>query len=90
MKVDSVQFETMADSPAPEWTIRVTAKGSGFDSRAALLRASVGGVVIEGLIPSGDGTSFSGYLREAPPMGAPLVVGFHEAMDTGLTFQGTT
>ena len=90
MKVDSVRFETMADSPAPEWTIRVMAKGSGFDSRGALLRASVGGVVIEGLIPSGDGTSFSGYLREAPPLGSPLVVSLDEPVNTGLTFEGTT
>ena len=90
MKVDSVTFEVLADSPAPEWTIRVTALGSGFDSRAVTLRATVGGVAIEGLNASADGTSFSGYLREAPPMGAPLVVGFHESVDTGLTFQGTT
>jgi len=90
MTVDSVKFEILADSPAPEWTIRVSAQGTGFDARAALFRGSVGDQPIEGLITSDDGTAFSGYLRAAPPMGAPLFVGHHESIDTGLTFQGTT
>lgn len=90
MTVDGVKFEAAADAPAPEWTIRVTVTGSGFEARAALLRATVGGAAVEGIIPSPDGKTFVGWLRSAPPLGAPLVVGSLSSIDTGLTFEGTT
>jgi hypothetical protein len=54
----------LADSPAPVWTIKVSAKGSGFDARAALLRAKVGDLAIEGIT-----TVATAPRSAAPPAG---------------------
>jgi hypothetical protein len=88
MNVDSAQFEVLAEPPVPEWVMRVTAKGSGFATRAVPLGAQLGDVPVEGLVIDLDAAGFTGYLRRIPPSGSRLLVGYRdgELADTGITF----
>lgn len=89
IKVDSVNFEMLAEPPIPEWVMRITAQGSGFVIRALPLIGEVGALPIEGLQIDLDGAGFSGYLVSEPEIGDVLHVGFPEGdlVDTGLTYQ---
>jgi hypothetical protein len=89
VKIESATFEMLAEPPVPEWILRVTAKGSGFQIRALPLCARVGDVPVEGLLEDDDLGGFVGYLRSVPPDGAHLFVGYDPAdvADTDIEFQ---
>jgi hypothetical protein len=88
VKVESATFELLAEPPVPEWIMRVTAKGSGFQVRALGLCARVGDVPVEGLLEDDDLKGFVGYLRSVPPDGAHLFVGYDpgDLKDTDIQF----
>jgi hypothetical protein len=89
VKVNSATFELLAEPPVPEWIVRVTAKGTGFQIRSLALCARVGDVPVEGLLEDDDLKGFVGYLRAVPPDGEHLFVGYDPArlVDTGVEFQ---
>lgn len=86
--VTSVNFELLAEPPIPEWVVRVTVKGSGFEIRAVPVGARVGEIPVEGIMLAADESGFTGYLSAEPPDGSPLLVGFLEGplTDTGLVY----
>lgn len=89
MKVDSAEFQVLAEPPVPEWLVRVTVKGEGFVKRAIPLGARVGDFPVEGIVTNLDSTGFTGYLRGEPADGDHLFVGYlqGELEDTGIIYQ---
>jgi len=89
ISVDSATFEPLAEPPVPDWIIRVTAKGGGFEFRADPLVARVGDLPVEGLLIDDDGAGFLGYLSSVPPDGAHLFVGYASdpELDTDIAFE---
>jgi hypothetical protein len=89
IKIDSAQFEMLAEPPIPEWVMRVKVQGSGFTERAVALAAEVGELTVEGMFMDPEGTGFTGYLTTEPEEGAELRVGRHGLgfIDTGITYQ---
>jgi hypothetical protein len=89
MNIESATFDVLAEPPVPEWIVRVSATGGGFEIRAIPIVGRVGIVPLEGLLPLDDGTGIVGYLRQVPVDGDHLFIGFadHELIDTGIAFQ---
>jgi len=89
ISVDSAQFQMLAEPPIPEWVMRVTAKGSGFEIRAIPLVGQVGELPIQGVQIDPDCAGFVGYLATEPAEGDKLLVGYLEGelLDTGITYQ---
>lgn len=87
--ITSATFEMLAEPPIPEWVMRVTARGEGFEVRALPLAAQVGELAVEGIQLDIEGTGFVGFLVTEPPEGAMLRVGtLDEGLhDTGITYQ---
>jgi hypothetical protein len=81
MKVDSAEFEVLADPPLPDWRVRIVAVGEDFTTRAAPIEARVGDQPVEGLMPRADASGFTGFVREEPAAGDRLFVGY---LDDGL------
>lgn len=77
-----------ADLPSDDWTYQLHVLGSGFVHRAAGLLATVGEVDVEQIMINPDSDGFSGLLRQAPPEGAPLRVGWMDGpmIETGIVF----
>jgi len=88
IKIDSATFEMLADPPLPEWVMRVTVKGSGFEHRALPLVGEVGDLDVRGIQIDPDEAGFIGYLVTEPAEGAVLRVGYPEGdlLDTGIAY----
>jgi hypothetical protein len=71
------------------WRVRVLLTGEGFSPRAASLVGQVGDVSIDHIVPVSDSQA-EGFLREEPPVGAPLLLAWSgdELLDTGITYPG--
>jgi hypothetical protein len=63
------------------WRVIVKFAGTGFVQAAMPIVAMVGDFPVEGLLVDENGGGAVGFLREIPPTGAPLKVGY---LDTGL------
>ncbi|MFI0446841.1 hypothetical protein [Actinomadura sp. 6N118] len=87
-QVSKVLFERVDHELLDHWDVRVYAFGEGFEERALNVRATVGNQEVEGITTSSDGSGFTGYLRNEPPNGAKLRVGYEALEDTGLAFEG--
>jgi hypothetical protein len=89
MNVSTAEFEILTESPFPDWVMKVTTQGDGFEPRAVPLIARVGSLDLEGVVASSDGTSFHGFLTAIPQTNDELSVGWMdgELQPTGITYQ---
>ncbi|MFL6388957.1 MAG: hypothetical protein ACJ71U_15860 [Terriglobales bacterium] len=86
--IESATFEMLEEPPLPEWVMRVTVKGSGFERRALPLFGKVGSLAVQGIQIDPDETGFIGYLVTEPAEGDVLHVGYPEGdlLDTGIAY----
>jgi hypothetical protein len=86
--VDNATFEMLEEPPLPEWVMRVTVKGSGFEQRALPLCGEVGNLTVQGIQIDPDETGFIGYLLTEPAEGDVLLVGYPEGdlLNTGIAY----
>ncbi len=86
----SIAFFDAVPEPGAQlgWQVRVRFAGTGFVQAAIPLVATVGDLPVEGLIVLEGGAM--GFLREIPPAGARLRVGYLDTglEDTGFTYSG--
>ena len=87
--IESAKFEMLEEPPLPEWVMRVTVKGSGFERRALPLVGEVGDLSVQGIQLDPDGAGFVGYLVTEPADGDPFRVGYPEGdlLETGITYK---
>ena len=69
------------------WRVMVRFAGTGFVKAATPLVATVGDLPVEGLMIQGEGGAM-GFLRDIPPIGARLKVGYldWEIKDTDFAY----
>ena len=85
-----IAFFDLLPEPDDElgWHVRVMFAGTGFVKAAVPIVAMVGDLHVEGIVVDQGGAA--GFLREIPPTGAPLKVGYLDTglHDTGFTYPG--
>lgn len=88
IRVDDAEFEFMAQPPSPQWVMRVTVNGEGFEQRAVPVAARVGEEAVEGIVIDLDRGGFAGYLRREPAAGSQLRVGYLDDLtDTDIEYE---
>jgi len=88
ISIESAQFEMLAEPPLPEWVMRVTVKGSGFEYGAMPLSGVVGDLPLQGIQIDPGGGGFVSYLAIEPAEGDALRVGYpdEDLVETGITY----
>ncbi len=75
MNVDSAEFEFLAESAHPDWVMRITIRGEGFEEGAIPIVAEVGTVPVEALMPTYEPGGLRGFLSAEPAEGDELRIG---------------